>query len=172
MINYAKITEKPIIEVSPFGIKPNRFWQATLHPIINILKDNLPIFNDYFVENFYSSIRNQTAVSNSAQRIIQKAKIIDVKRTNNFSFKNAFVNSKNPTIIHIKLDYLEKKVSLFLLSLFNNIYHNIGNNTETKPSDNKFCDAKNCLLSDNKLSLLFDDIVLTCEHSMFIINNA
>uniref|UniRef100_U9UN30 Uncharacterized protein n=1 Tax=Rhizophagus irregularis (strain DAOM 181602 / DAOM 197198 / MUCL 43194) TaxID=747089 RepID=U9UN30_RHIID len=120
MINYAKITEKPIIEVSAC-------FSSFAILIDFAVLDNLPIFNDYFVENFYSSIRNQTAESNSAQRIIQKAKIIDVKRTNNFSFKNAFVNSRNLTIIHIKLDYLEKKVSLFLLSLFNNIYHNIGN---------------------------------------------
>ncbi|PKY41295.1 hypothetical protein RhiirA4_454836 [Rhizophagus irregularis] len=84
-------------------------------PLIFLSDDNLPIFNDYFIENFHSSIRNQTAESNSAQQIIQKAKIID--------------------------------------------------NTKTKPSDNKFYDAENCLLSDNNLSLLSDDIVLTCRHA-------
>jgi len=103
------------------------YWTSNNHPIIEILKNNLPIFNDYFVENFHSSIRNQTAESNSIQQIIQKAKIIDAERTNNLSFKEAFVNSRNPTISHTKLDYLEKKTSLFLLSLFNDIYHNMGN---------------------------------------------
>jgi hypothetical protein len=155
----------------------------------------LPIFNDYFVENFHSSIRNQTAESNSIQQIIQKAKIIDAERTNNFSFKEAFVNLRNPTISNTKLDYLEKKTSLFLLSLFNNIYNNIGNtqqinknkypnfslptfkinvdvkvlplawNTKIKPSDNKFCDANKCLLSNNISSLSDNNIVLTCEHA-------
>jgi len=170
------------------------YWTSNNHPIINILKNNLPIFNDYFVENFHSSIRNQTAESNSIQQIIQKAKIIDAERTNNFSFKEAFVNLRNPTISHTKLEYLEKKTSLFLLSLFDNIYHNIGNtqqinrnkypnfslptfninvdvkvlplawNTGTNPSDNKFCDANKCLLSNN-LGSSSIDIVLTCGHA-------
>ncbi|PKC56615.1 hypothetical protein RhiirA1_473746 [Rhizophagus irregularis] len=165
------------------------YWTSNNHPIINILKNNLPIFNDYFVENFHSSIRNQTAESNSIQQIIQKAKIIDAERTNNF----CFVNSRNPIISHTKLDYLEKKTSLFLLSLFDNIYHNIGNtqqinkkkypnfclptfdvnvdvkvlplawNTKTKPFDNKFCDAEKCLLSNNLD--LSNNIVLTCGHA-------
>ena len=78
----------------------------------------MPIFNDYFVENFHSSIRNQTAESNSIQQIIQKAKIIDAERTNNFSFKEAFINSRNPIISHTKLDYLEKKdFIIFIISL-------------------------------------------------------
>src|SRR5437016_994122 len=127
-------------------------------------------------------------------KLSKKAKVIDAERTNNFSFKEAFVNSRNPTISHTKLDYLEKKTSLFLLSLFNNIYNNIGNtqqintnrypnfslptfkinvdvkvlplawNTKTKPSDNKFCDANKCLLS-NISSLSDNNIVLTCGHA-------
>jgi hypothetical protein len=170
------------------------YWTSNNHPIINVLKNNLPIFNDYFVENFHSSIRNQTVESNSVQQIIQKAKIIDAERTNNFSFKEAFVNSRNPIISQTKLDYLEKKTSLFLLSLFDNIYCNIGNtqqinrnkypnfslptfninvdvkvlplawNTGTNPSDNKFCDANKCLLSNN-LGSSSNDIVLTCGHA-------
>ena len=27
------------------------YWTSNNHPIINVLKNNLPIFNDYFVEN-------------------------------------------------------------------------------------------------------------------------
>ena len=60
----------------------------------NTLKNNLPIFNDYFVKNFHSSIRSQTVESNSASQIIQKAKIIDTERNNN-SFKEFFINSRN-----------------------------------------------------------------------------
>ena len=65
------------------------YWKLNNHPIIDILSNNLPIFNDYFVENFHSSIRSQTAKSNIALQIIQKAKIIDTKKSNNFSFKKA-----------------------------------------------------------------------------------
>ena len=133
-------------------------------------------------------MRNPT---NNALQIIQKAKIIDVERNNN-SFKESFINSRNPTISQDKLNYLEKKVSLFLFSLFDKIYHNIGNtiqidnskypsfmlpsfkinvdikvlslawNTEYKPADNKFCDAEKCSLSNNINSS--DSIVLICGH--------
>ncbi|PKK55740.1 hypothetical protein RhiirC2_801629 [Rhizophagus irregularis] len=40
------------------------YWELNNYPIANTLKNNLPIFNDYFVENFHSSIRNQTVESN------------------------------------------------------------------------------------------------------------
>ncbi|CAB4417820.1 unnamed protein product [Rhizophagus irregularis] len=169
------------------------YWTSKNHPIINILKNNLPIFNDYFVENFHSSLRHQTAESNSELQIIQKAKIIDAERNNN-PFKNSFVNLRNPAKSQIKeLKSLEKKVSLFLFSIFDKIYQNIGNtkqinndrypkfylpsfdievdvkvlplgwNTQKIPADDKFCDANNCLLS-NSIDLS-NGIVLLCGHS-------
>ncbi|UZO02463.1 uncharacterized protein OCT59_020943 [Rhizophagus irregularis] len=169
------------------------YWTSKNHPIINILKNNLPIFNDYFVENFHSSLRHQTAESNSELQIIQKAKIIDAERNNN-PFKNSFVNLRNPAKSQIKeLKSLEKKVSLFLFSIFDKIHQNIGNtkqinndrypkfylpsfdievdvkvlplgwNTQKIPADDKFCDANNCLLS-NSIDLS-NGIVLLCGHS-------
>ena len=167
------------------------YWELNDHPMANALKNNLPIFNDYFVENFHSSIRSQTVESNSASQIIQKAKIIDAERNNN-SFKESFINSRNPIISKDKLNYLGKKVSLFLFSLFDKIYHNIGNtnqinnnrypsfllpsfeinvdvkvlslawNTEHKPANDKFCDAETCLLPNNIDSS--NGIVLICGH--------
>ncbi len=141
--------------------------------------NNLLIFNNYFVKNFYSSFKNQTVELNSILQIIQKVKVIDTKRNNNLSFKESFINSKNLLIFQNKLNYLKKKVSLFLFSLFNKIYHNIGNikqinnniylnftlsifkinvnikvllltqNTKIKPANNKFCNAEECLFSNN-----------------------
>src|SRR6266542_1840964 len=155
--------------------------------------NNLPIFNDYFVKNFHSSLRSQTVESNSALQIIQKAKIIDTERNNNLSFKESFINSRNSLISQNKLNYLEKKVSLFLFSLFDKIYHNIGNtkqinnniytnftlpnfkinvdvkvislvwNTKIKPADDKFCNAEECLFSNNLD--LSNGIVLIYGHS-------
>ncbi len=61
----------------------------------------MPIFNDYFVENFHSSFRNQTVKSNSVLQIIQKAKIIDTERNNNLSFKKSFINLRNLLIFKI-----------------------------------------------------------------------
>ena len=92
------------------------YWIFNEHPILNILKNNLSIFNDYFVENFHSSFRYQTVESNSDSQIIQIAKTIDYER-NNKGFKDAFINLRNPTISKVKLISLEKKVLLFLLSL-------------------------------------------------------
>ncbi|CAB4432309.1 unnamed protein product [Rhizophagus irregularis] len=167
------------------------YWKLNNHPMANVLKKNLPIFNDYFVENFHCSIRSQTAESNNVLQIIQKAKIIDAERNNN-SFKESFINSRNPTISQDKLNYLERKVSLFLFSLFNKIYHNIGNttqinnskypsfmlssfeinvdikvlslawNTAYKPANDNFCDAEKCLLPNNIDSS--NGIVLICGH--------
>ncbi|PKC09208.1 hypothetical protein RhiirA5_415958 [Rhizophagus irregularis] len=163
------------------------YWTLNNHPILDILKDNLPIFNDYFVENFHSSLRYQTAESNTDKQIIQKAKTIDIERNDN-RFKNTFVNTRNVNISKVKLISLEKKVSLFLLSLFDKIYHNIGksnnsnnnifelpsfNNrnidvmllplawsTSNLPDIDKFCDAENCLLSNSS-----SNIILICGHS-------
>src|SRR5215469_1178129 len=107
------------------------YWKLNNHPMANVLKKYLPIFNDYFVENFHSSIRSQTAESNTELQIIQRAKTIDVERNGNLSFKEAFVNSRNPvTIPQAKLNYLEKKVSLFLFALFDEIFHNLGNTNQ------------------------------------------
>ncbi|PKC11640.1 hypothetical protein RhiirA5_412865 [Rhizophagus irregularis] len=163
------------------------YWTLNEHPIIDILKNYLPIFNDYFVENFHSSLRYQTVESNSDNQIIQKAKIIDIER-NDKGFKEAFINTRNTNISKVKLISLEKKVSLFLLSLFDKIYYNIGktknngnetfefpsfNNrivnmkvlplawsTSNPPAEDKFCDAENCNITDS-----LSNIVLICGHS-------
>jgi hypothetical protein len=165
------------------------YWTLNEHPILDILKNNLPIFNDYFVENFHSSLRHQTVESNLDKQIIQTAKFIDIER-NNEDFKNTFSNTKYSDISKVKLISLEKKVSLFLLSLFDKIYYNIGkvtnnnnrifelpsfNNrnvdkkvlplawsTSNLPVNNKFCNAENCLLSDIVDSNI---IILICGHS-------
>lgn len=165
------------------------YWTLNEHPILDILKDHLSIFNDYFVENFHSSLRYQTAESNTDKQFIQKAKTIDIER-NNEGFKDTFVNIRNTNISKVKLMSLEKKVSLFLLSLFDKIYHNVGkansnnnrgfelpsfNNrnvdvkvlplawsTSNLPANDRFCDAENCLLS-NTTSL--PNIILICGHS-------
>ena len=62
------------------------YWTLNEHPILDILKNNLPIFNNYFVKNFHSSLRHQTVKSNLDKQIIQTAKFIDIER-NNEEFK-------------------------------------------------------------------------------------
>src|SRR6266498_3094371 len=53
------------------------YWQNINHPIVETLETFLHIFNDYYVENFHSSIRYQTNSFNTAQQIINQAKVID-----------------------------------------------------------------------------------------------
>ncbi|CAB4389354.1 unnamed protein product [Rhizophagus irregularis] len=125
--------------------------------------------------------------SNTDKQIIQKAKTIDIER-NDTGFKNTFINTRNTNISKVKLISLEKKVSLFLLSFFDIIYHNIGkssNNNDNNmfelpsfnnrnvnvklfplawstsniPDNDKICDAENCLLSNSS------NIILICGHS-------
>ena len=81
------------------------YWTLNDHPMLNILNDHLPIFNDYFVENFHSSLRYQTAESNTDKQIIQKAKIIDIER-NNEGFKDTFINTRNTNISKVKLQLI------------------------------------------------------------------
>ena len=85
------------------------YWTSKEHPIIDILKNNLLIFNDYFIKNFHSSLRYQIVKSNLELQIIQKAKIINVERNNSF-FEDSFVNLRNSAKSQIKeLKSLEKK---------------------------------------------------------------
>ncbi|PKB96602.1 hypothetical protein RhiirA5_434564 [Rhizophagus irregularis] len=146
----------------------------------NSLHLTLEIYAKLFKCGFYEGYLEN-------KQIIQKAKIIDIER-NDKGFKDAFVNTRNTNISKVKLISLEKKVSLFLLSLFDKIYHNIGrtknngnetfefpsfNNrivnvkvlplawsTSNPPAEDKFCDADNCNIT-NSLS----NIVLICGHS-------
>ena len=92
------------------------------------------------------------------------------------------------------MNHLEIKASLFLFSLFDEIFHNIGNinqidnkkyplftlptfkinvdvkvlplawNTKNKPSNRKFCDARKCLLSNNININSSNSVVLICGH--------
>ncbi|EXX68951.1 hypothetical protein RirG_100420 [Rhizophagus irregularis DAOM 197198w] len=138
------------------------YWKLNNHPMANILKNHLPIFNDYFVENFHSSIRSQTAESNTALQIIQKAKIFDVEKNSNLSFKEAFVNSRNPVISQYPSFALPTfKINVDIKAL------PLAWNTKSKPSDDKdkFCDAEKCLLSNNNnIDLPNNNVILICGH--------
>src|ERR1044071_9303588 len=82
------------------------YWTLNEHPILDILENNLPIFNDYFVENFHSFLRHQTVESNLDKQIIQTAKFIDIER-NNEDFKNTFEISEYFVLLKVKLISLE-----------------------------------------------------------------
>ena len=47
------------------------YWSNTNHPISQVLSDFFHVFNDYYVENFHSSLRRQIQKSNTVEQIIQ-----------------------------------------------------------------------------------------------------
>ncbi|GBC23930.2 hypothetical protein GLOIN_2v1485098 [Rhizophagus irregularis DAOM 181602=DAOM 197198] len=145
--------------------------------MIDLLDNSLPLTLDIYIKLFRCGFFEGYL----------ETKTIDIERNDN-RFKTTFVNTRNVNISKVKLISLEKKVSLFLLSLFDKIYHNIGksnnsnnnifelpsfNNrnidvmllplawsTSNLPDIDKFCDAENCLLSNSS-----SNIILICGHS-------
>ncbi|RIB02246.1 hypothetical protein C2G38_2050207 [Gigaspora rosea] len=149
------------------------YWSSTNHPISQTLTDSIHVFNDYFVENFHSSLRRQINKSNTAKQIIQEARIIDQTCSSN-SFTNTFAESHNIRYSAKQLEYLEKLSALFLLNFFKGVSRNLGEskaiphlnpkkyelptlktqtdiailpmawNTKHIPQNNKFCDLEDC----------------------------
>lgn len=168
------------------------YWQNIEHPIAETFKNSLHIFNDYYVENFHSSIRHQTNSFNSAQQIIHQAKVIDQTRGKN-SFTEVFSNNHNIIYTEKQLTFLEKKTAVFLLDLFQCIWNNRGNTRKKKvknywqfnlptldkvvdqkvlpmgwsssyhPRLDKFCDWNSCTLPSN-----VPGGVLPCGHGYHI----
>ncbi|CAG8663745.1 812_t:CDS:2, partial [Ambispora gerdemannii] len=101
------------------------YWASTNHPISQALVDFLHVFNDYYVENFHSSLRRQIQESNPAKQIIQQARIIDQMRGGN-SFTSVFAENHNIRYSAKQLEYLEKRTALFLLNFFTGVYRNLG----------------------------------------------
>ncbi|CAJ0915638.1 1520_t:CDS:2, partial [Entrophospora sp. SA101] len=46
------------------------YWFTTHHPMASIIEQNFHLFNDYYVENFHSSLHLQTNKSNSSEAAI------------------------------------------------------------------------------------------------------
>src|SRR5438128_3113153 len=101
------------------------YWISTNYPISQALIDSLHVFNDYFVENFHSSLRRQIQKSSTPEQIIRQARIVDQMRGSN-SFINIFADNHNIRYSAKQLEYLEKHTALFLLTLFTDVYRNLG----------------------------------------------
>ena len=101
------------------------YWFTTHHPMAHTIEQNIHLFNDYYVENFHSSIRLQTNASNSAEQIIRQAKIVDQTRGSNI-FKENFSDSHNITFSETELDFMKKRAAIYLLELCTDVYNNIG----------------------------------------------
>ena len=82
------------------------YWFTTHHPMAHAIEQNIHLFNDYYVENFHSSLRLQTNASNSSEQIIREAKIIDQTRGTN-KFKENFSEVHN--ITYTEKDFIRSK---------------------------------------------------------------
>jgi hypothetical protein len=82
------------------------YWISTNYPISQALTDSLHVFNDYFVENFHSSLRRQIQKSSTPEQIIRQARIVDQMRGSN-SFINTFADNHNIRYSAKQLEYLE-----------------------------------------------------------------
>lgn len=100
------------------------YWASTNHPISQALTNSLQVFNDYYVENFHSSLRRRIQKSNTVEQIIRQARIIDQMRGGN-SFADVFSESHNIRYSAKQLEYLEKRTAIFLLNLFTGVYRNL-----------------------------------------------
>src|SRR6185369_16129660 len=87
------------------------YWFTTHHPMAHTIEQNIHSFNDYYVENFHSSLRLQTNASNSAEQIIRQAKIIDQSRGSNI-FKENFSDSHN--ITYNEKEFMKKRAAIYL----------------------------------------------------------
>src|SRR2546421_3347983 len=75
-------------------------------------------------------------------------------------FRSTFINTRNTNISKVKLISLEKKVSLFLLSLFDKIYHNIG---RTKNINNRIFELPSFNRSEEHTSELQSRSDIVCR---------
>ena len=101
------------------------YWFTTHHPMAHAIEQNIHLFNDYYVENFHSSLRLQTNASNSGEQIIREAKIIDQTHGTN-KFKENFSEVHNITYTEKDLDFMKKRTAIFLLKLFIEVHNNLG----------------------------------------------
>jgi hypothetical protein len=117
------------------------YWASTKHPISQVLSNSLQMFNDYYVENFHSSLRRRIQNSSTAKQIIQEARIIDQMRDTN-RFRETFSQGHNIRYSAKQLEYLEKRTAIFLLNLFAGVCQNLGQAAIVPTSRSKFIHYK------------------------------
>jgi len=116
------------------------YWESINHPIIDILKKYLVVFNDYPVENYHSLIRRQTRETDTPEQLARTAHVINYFRHDN-AFRRTFVTTKRYPYSKEDLSGLTNKASVFLLELFTEVKNNVGKSKLTKTRDrgkNKF----------------------------------
>jgi hypothetical protein len=102
------------------------YWKSINHPIIETLKNNLNMFDEYIVENFHSLLRRHTTLKVSSSKSLKRdALFIDNFRNENL-FATSFVPKRDYPYKKRDLDEMIKRTALFLLNFFDEIWKNNG----------------------------------------------
>jgi hypothetical protein len=100
------------------------YWETISHPLLECMRNNLPFFNEYFVENFHSSLRRQTSHKILNHEGLRKdAFVVDALRKEN-NFSNSYVQKEQYPWKGKKLQNLIFLTGDFLLKFFSQLYNN------------------------------------------------
>jgi len=100
------------------------YWETIGHPLFECMQSNLPFFNEYFVENFHSSLRRQTSHKILNHEGLRKdAFVVDALRKEN-NFSNSYVQKEQYPWKGKKLQNLIFLTGDFLLNFFSQLYNN------------------------------------------------
>jgi hypothetical protein len=103
-----------------------QYWISIQHPIINALKSQLHIFDEYPVENFHSLVRRHTSGKVTAGEWLRRDAIfIDYHRNDN-EFAQSFSPKKSYPYTKKNLDLMRKRSAIFLLQFFEKVWVNQG----------------------------------------------
>jgi len=102
------------------------YWKSINHPIIETLKNNLNMFDEYVIENFHSLLRRHTTAKVSSSKSLRRdAVFIDNFRNENL-FATSFVPKRDYPYKKKDLDEMIKRTALFLLNFFDEIWKSNG----------------------------------------------
>ncbi|CAJ0907840.1 10112_t:CDS:2 [Entrophospora sp. SA101] len=123
------------------------YWFTTHHPMASIIEQNFHLFNDYYVENFHSSLHLQTNKSNSSEAAIFLLELL-MRMFNNHdnvvkidASGKSGKNKKQKNKIQYKLPTLDTIVDAKLLPL--------AWSTSFHPRADRYCNREACELSHN-----------------------
>ncbi|RIB15363.1 hypothetical protein C2G38_2319654 [Gigaspora rosea] len=100
-------------------------WQSKNHPILSIMKAELPKFSDTPVEIFHSLLRRNTEKHHTAEQIIKEGRYINYLRFNDDGFKENFIHNSTWAVYQYSsrnIETLTRKTACFLLDCFSEIY--------------------------------------------------
>ncbi|PKY55287.1 hypothetical protein RhiirA4_474632, partial [Rhizophagus irregularis] len=103
-----------------------QYWIYIQHPIINTLKSQLHIFDEYPVENFHSLVRRNTSGKVTAGEWLRRDAIFIDYNQNDNEFARFFASKRSYPYTKKNLDLMTKRAAIFLLQFFEKIWINQG----------------------------------------------